>query len=97
MEKRKEEEMLLRAIYLMLRDMQAKAATEDKKEPLLLTPAGAAEVIGVSVDTVRKWITREEDRIPGFFINDDRKGKRYAHYMVFAEAIPEFLRKEATR
>ena len=91
-----DETLMLQTIYEMVSDIQEGLK---EKKPLLLTPAQAAEAIGVSVDTVRVWIKRDnpEERIPGVWVNQDGKSKPWGHYRVIADAIPGFLRKEAQR
>lgn len=58
----------------------------------LISPREAAELIGVSLTTVKSWIRRAHDPLPSIAVGSTGK-----HLRVVAGSIPSWLQAEAAR
>ena len=58
----------------------------------LLTPKEAAEMIGVSLTTIKTWMTRDQEPLPSVEVGDTGKHRR-----IVAELVQPWLAHEAQR
>ena len=58
----------------------------------LISPRDAADLIGVSLATVKAWIHRAENPLPAVPV-----GASGRHFRVVADSIPSWLEAEAQR
>lgn len=58
----------------------------------LITPRQAADVVGVSLATIKTWIRRADNPLPAIQV-----GASGTHYRVVADSISPWLEAEASR
>lgn len=58
----------------------------------LLTPKEAAEQIGVSLNTIKTWISRADEPLPSIIVGDTG-----SHRRIVAELVTPWLENEAQR
>jgi excisionase family DNA binding protein len=58
----------------------------------LLTPKEAAEQIGVSLSTVKAWISREDEPMPSIIVGDTG-----SHRRIVADLVQPWLENEVQR